>query len=516
MRFVMIGVFLVFPALVGADLTAARARVVPDARPKQLRELQAKLDQVNVQLAQLGSYLDQVKALHVQVIRLQQVVQQLERVAEAPAALDRKIDEVKRGLAELERRVGQLRLRKVRIAHQSAQVSSSSGARAGYDGGFYVASRSGNYRLTVGGVLRLTFRAGEVTGNAALEPPEKVDLLQMNLPNAMLMFSGNLFSKKLSYYLELEFGGGNTVALNDLYLHFRACQYFGVTAGQFQAGFARQQALDPYDIMFVDSSPTSLLFGRGRDIGLKLHFYQWKDRIFEEIGVFNGAGVNAGGNDNVDFLYMARVGIAPLGAVPGMDGDLRSGKRPLRFQLAGAYMFLPMPSGRDLDGKHGMDNLFVHQAAAELTAVWAGFSLNGEFFYRLEDHGAAVTELPEPEKRRRSFLGGYAQLSYTIRLRMLLQLTARYSYAEPVGFWQRAGERLSFGWSSPLAGLDNAGMPEKIHEVTAGVNLYVLKKHVKIIANYTYLNERGYTLSDSTGKQNRNVHLGSLLLQGRF
>lgn len=525
MRHALIGVWLLATALLGAQPAMARAPASRTAgpRPAKIATLQAKIDKLNKQLASLGSYHAQVKDLQVRVIRIKQVLDRLERAAQAPRTLAVELDKVRRRIDELVRRVERVRLDKVRVAYEKAEQRSAAGkVGAGYDGGFFIASGNGRYRLQLNGILRLTARAGQVTGTADLHPPEPIHLLGMDLPGGFLQFSGNVFTTKLTYLVELDFGGARGVALNDFALHLRTCNYFGITVGQFPVGFSRQQVADPYDTLFVDTSPAALAFGVGRDIGVKLHFYQWKDRVFQELAVFNGAGFNSGGNDNVDLMYVARLGIAPLGPVPGAEGDLRKGSRPFRFRVAAGYLFNPMPAGRDLDGQDGMDSIFVHQVAAELTLVAKGFSFNGEFYYRLEDHGEAVPDLPEPEQRLRPSFGGFAQAAYTVK-RIWLQPTVRYTYVEPVGWWRHGEGAMSYGWTSPMGGATEPTadgpvglIPESVHEVTVGVNWYAFGQHLKLFLNYTYLWERGYRFSTDSTRRSRQVHLGSLLVQGRF
>lgn len=519
MRHALIAVMMAVGLLAGVGPALARAPAPPPAR---LTALQAKIDKLNKQLASLSTYHAVVKDLQVRVIRIKQVLARLERAAQAPKTLTVELEKLRRRIVALAKRVERVRLAKVRVAYEKAELKSSKGVNGGYDGGFFIASGNDRYRLQINGILRFTARVGQGGKTSPdLLPDEKYHLLGLNVPGGFLQFSGNVFTKKLTYILELDFGGARGVALNDFALSLRPNKYFSITVGQFLVGFSRQQVADPYDTMFVDTSPGALTFGVGRGIGLKLNLYQWKDRIFQELAVFNGAGINSGGNDNADLMYVGRVGIEPLGPVPGAEGDLRSGSRPFRFRVAAGYLFNPMPSGRDLDGTDGMDSIFVHQVAAEIALVAKGFAFNGEFYYRLEDHGKAVTELPEAEKRMRPFLGGFAQAAYTIK-RIRLQPTVRYSYTEPVAWWRIDGG-MSYGWSSPvgfapdpITGDDLVLQPESVHELTVGVNWYVFNQHLKLILNYTYLWERDYRAPTSGAKRSRQLHMGALLIQGRF
>lgn len=504
-------------------LSGARPAGARAAAPRPtVSKLRQKLDELNKKLASLGSYHAQVKDLQIRVIRIQQVLDRLARAAEAPKTLATDLDKLRQRVVELAKRIERVRLDKVRVAYEKAELRAPGGVQAGYDEGFYIAAGNGRYRLQINGILRFTMRGGQVTGTSELTPPSKIHRLGLNVPNGFLQFSGNVFTKKLSYLVELDLGGGQGVRINDLALHLRTCPYFAITAGLTSVGFSQQQIFDPYDTLFVDASPAVLAFMRGRDVGLKLHFYQWKERVFQELGVFNGGGFGTGGNDDVDLMYVARVGLEPLGKMPAVEGDQRTGARPFRFRVAAGYLFNAMPAGRDLDAKDGMDSIFMHQVAAELALIVGGFSFNGELYYRAEDHGKAVTQLPDPEEQHRTALGAFAQASYTFR-RYWLQPVVRYTYLEPVAWWSQENNMLAQGWTSPIkgaseftAGGDVALVPESVHEVNVGLNWFVYHPNLKVMLNYTYLWERGYRLSTVSGKLSRQVHLGTLLLQGRF
>jgi len=499
--------------LVPGVALAAPARPAPHGGG--LASLNKELAEVRSQLAKLDSFLDQVKDLYVRLGRLQRVVDRLERAAQAPADLDRKVSRLQAALRRVRQRLEAVRLARARPA---SFASGGGGARAGYDHGFYVASADDRYRLTFNGVLRTWFAVGQVVGPAALRPEEPVDLVTFGLPTGIGMVDGHVFTKRLQYHIEFNLGGEG-FELWDFRFHYRPCDYFGVTVGQFPVGYSDQQVMDPYDINFAYTSVGALMFGVGRDVGLKLHFYQWKDRLFEELALYNGGGMNTLKNDNIDLLYQFRAGIAPLGAVPTEEGDFRDGPRPLRFQIAAGYFFLPMPTGEDLDGKDGVDNMFVHQAAAELILVAKGFAINGEFFYRYEDRGEAVTQLIPPQKRRRHRFGGWAQASYYIRS-IHLSLAAQYSYADSVAFWRRNAGAMVYGWSSPLGMRSDteraSEAPEAVHEVGAAVTFLAFDKHLKLMLDYHYLYEQGYTVLGRATHPSRQGHLVTLMTQARF
>lgn len=488
------------------------------ARP-EVAKAREELEEVRKGLARLDSHLDQVKDLQLRLLRLAQVVDRLDRAAQAPADLERELRRLRRQLRALGRQVEEGRHEVARVRAYAREGGGRSGGGAGYDGGFYVASSSGRYRLQVNGLLHSRFQVGQATGPAALLPEEPVHLVGFDIPTGILMLDGHVFSPKLQYRIELEIGPGG-FELRDLAFHYRPCPWVGVTFGQFPVQFSQQWYHYPYEILFSDVSAAAASFAPGYDLGVRLHLYQWGDRVFQELSVFNGGGLDAASNDNVDLLYQVRAGVLPLGPVPDEEGDFRRGRRPPRMRLAAGYLFMPMPTGRDLDGKEGMDASWVHQAAAELSFWWRGFFLNGEFYVRHEDRGAAVTQLSPPERRRVNRLGGFGQAAYYFRP-LRLALAGRYSYAEPVTFWRRREEALVPGWSSPLGMapttvLGRDGLPEAVHEATGGLVFFAFRRHVKLVLSYTWLYERGYVVEGRAGSPSRQGHLVTLLGQARF
>jgi hypothetical protein len=484
--------------------------------PAGVAGLRGQLADLRARLAKLDSLLDQVKDLYVRLGRLQRVVDRLERAAEAPADLDRRLTAVSARVQALGQRIERLRLARVRAA--ATPPADTAGVRAGYDGGFYVASARGRYKINVNGVLRTWLRVGQAVGPAALRPEEPVDYLTLGMPTGILMVNGNLFSKRLQYHIELEMSGAG-FSLYDFLFHYRACDYFGLTLGQYPVAFSAQQVHDPYDILFADTSVGALMLGVGRDVGITLHFFQWQDRLFQELSVFNGGGKNTLENDNIDFLYQLRLGASPLGKVPAEEGDFRDGPRPLRLLVTGAYLFVPMPTGEDLDNDGVVDNSFVHQAGAQLQLVAHGFSFNGEFYYRYEDRGEAVTQVDPPRTRERHRFGGYAQAAYYIRP-IHLAVGARYSYADAVSFWKRSANAREYGWSSPLSVRSDTVLerdaPQAVHEVGATVIFLAFAKHLKLMLNYSWLYERGYAVQGRAHRPSRQGHLATLMAQARF
>jgi hypothetical protein len=152
-----------------------------------------------------------------------------------------------------------------------------------------------------------------------------------------------------------------------------------LTVGQFRVPFSRQNLLPsvgyqlPDTAYFVASS-----FIVDRDIGGMIWSELFEGRLKLEIGMFNG-NVPARGQTvktDPDFLYAARLEVAPFGKAPRFEGDLR----PLGMQ----HRFLMTLGASAMKHKANELNWDRNWVGADLAAYWEGASLYGEFYYHVD------------------------------------------------------------------------------------------------------------------------------------
>ncbi len=154
----------------------------------------------------------------------------------------------------------------------------------GYNGGFFVGSPDGAFKLAINGRLqaRLVFES--------LDGDPRENQSQFSLPRVRLKLSGHAFSERIAFALEFDFGKGG-VRLKDGYAEFKILdRWLFVEVGQFKRPFSRQQLSSSAKQQFVDRAITDAYFKGGRDLGVMLHSHKMKAPIEYAVGLFNGTG----------------------------------------------------------------------------------------------------------------------------------------------------------------------------------------------------------------------------------
>lgn len=504
----------------------------------ELEKLSAQNRSLQLSIQQLQIELNKVKALlkaqgtaqktHPELLkRLDAMEARLKAASERVAAVSAR-------QADFERR---------QAARASAQPApSATGWRAGYTDGFFIASPTNRFRLKIDGFVRTLYALYVVYPErrdvTALDPSRHIDKQGLQLLGARLRFTGHLFSPRIRYALSLE--AAYSPHLRIASLTFKPWDFMEVTVGQFKVPDSYQYLKLSGWMLFTDRAAATLGFASGHDIGALVTFRQWKARVFQQVGVFNGSGANAP-NDNLDLLYLVRFGVEPFGRMPVTEDDV---KRTRTFRLHGAVSgsYNLVRTG-DTDGDRVYDdNKAVYKVGVELAVAWKGLSAQAEFFYRVEDHGKTVSPEHCPAfysdnnrscDRFQKYWGVYAQTGYYVWKG--LQLAARYSYADVFDkHWGRSGSLTAAGavarsnglgglaggwarsWYSPLAVAYPSFGPRHVHEATGAV-LYDLGTHfnmaghrLRVGLEYTSYWELGWRVEDATTgfftDEDRQVH----------
>lgn len=252
------------------------------------------------------------------------------------------------------------------------------------------------------------------------------------LSRAQLYWKGTVFSKDLSYKVQIDFGKGNT-SLKDFYFDYCvADKMLCVRPGQFKRPFSRQQITSDSNFELVDRSITDAAFGGGRDIGLMLHDNYEKSPTFEyAIGIFNGTGergtfsgtADAEGNvsgsvTNVPKMWhpaaTLRLGYNYGEGVKGYsEADLEGGG--LRLSIGGS-----VESHFDATGTKD-DSLVKMEADAMIKL--AGLSVSGAVYRTTQQDGANFGD------RTLGDGGAHAQLGYVIA--KMFEPVLRYGIVDP-------------------------------------------------------------------------------------
>jgi hypothetical protein len=168
----------------------------------------------------------------------------------------------------------------------------------GYDKGFFLTDSKGLFKLVINGRLqgRFTFQNVEShktddTG-ADVSATEAEKGYQFSIPQARLKLSGYVFSDRVNYWLQADFGNKGNPILHSAFGDFVLVKdALHVRVGQWARPFSRQQITSSGNFRMVDRAITDKAFGCGRDIGVALHDnYEKSPKLEWVIGLFNGTG----------------------------------------------------------------------------------------------------------------------------------------------------------------------------------------------------------------------------------
>lgn len=199
------------------------------------------------------------------------------------------------------------------------------------------------------------------------------------LTRARPIFRGQL-NARTSFHLELR--TVPNVELLDLRLHFELVEGLRLTVGRFRVPFSRQEMTSESRLQLPDRA-SFIANTPGRQLGTKLRYETGFGALPErfltvEAGIYNGesakerAPIN---NIDEDYLYAARVQVAPFGAPAVLfEGDVR----PLE---ARAQPLVVVGASWTFDTRGPQNgNYDQRRLGADLLALWHGVSLYGEFY----------------------------------------------------------------------------------------------------------------------------------------
>jgi hypothetical protein len=203
------------------------------------------------------------------------------------------IAELKQELAELKQQNGQDWLTEQRsseirgivqdvLADADTRTSlQSSGAMAGYNNGFFLASPDGNFSLKVGGQIQIRWVMNSAKDQNTLWGFEN--------RRTKLDFQGNVFSKDWTYRVRNNFTAELGVSdLEFAYVQKAMDNGMSIRVGQFQAPWLREVLVDSSMQLAAERSIVAQLFGQGYSQGI-----QWgmeSDSFRINAGLFDGIG----------------------------------------------------------------------------------------------------------------------------------------------------------------------------------------------------------------------------------
>lgn len=493
-RAVMVATVLLFHAAT-VDAQAPR-------KPNQTRveQLQKRVDEALKASADVPSLLKSVQQLQEELRQLRQQLGKSRTVTREFKALRDKLD-------QLDHRLGDMELRLSALALQAA-----SKPIAGYDDGFFLRSRDDRFLLKFRGLLQGAYFGRVVSERRQLQGTrigEHRSGYQIN--HARLIAQGHTFHPSLGYMIAVDFGRlGPPATILDAYVQLRWHRMLNIRLGLMRTPFGRQYALPLRSMTFIERSPVTFNFYPGRDLGLKLYGEVLSSRRFGtvsyQVGMYNGGGPAVLDDNNLDFLYAARVVYEPLGPLANSEREYAVLRRP-HVAIGGSFFFTLAPTDaairagetdttkiaqlRDQDQDGEVDNVAIYSAAGELAVHWFGFNLQGELFYRREDPGAVSSS--------RTFWGTYDQLGW-YHSSTGLEGAVRYGYwqVQRYGDVSKRADELG-GANGKVIG------PTSVHEIAGVFNTWLLDNRIKLQAQYAHRWLRN--LADLSGKKAADKHL---------
>lgn len=289
-----------------------------------------------------------------------------------------------------------------------------------------------------------------------------------------LAIGGHLLTHHLRYYFQFGFAARDVetdfpMPLRDAYLEWQPVPSFALRVGQMKVPYGLQRVISSSALAFADRGLTIAEFNLDRDVGLMVmsdDLGEWNGRLRYRIGAFGGQGRNRFGAENA-VLLAARVQVLPFGE---FDVDTESDfDRSDRFRIAvGASAAYNIHSRRQRStfGDTFADTRFdyVH-LGADLHVKYLGLALLSEFMFRGTER--ARDPLAMDGVIARQGYGVQVQLGWMLP-EVPLEVVGRYSYQH--AFAESAGSGLF-----------------TMHEVSGGLNYFLLRHNLKVQADYAYL-----------------------------
>lgn len=380
------------------------------------------------------------------------------------------------------------------VTQRTATVADAS--RAGYDGGFLIASKINteldaegySYLMRINGFAQLRDTVFDAKGSGD-------DLNQLQLKRARLIFSGHAFNPDVRYFVQIDgrSSSGDTLRILDYSLAYDfGHRNWGLDAGTigFKTGlykmpFSLARYLSGKQLQFADRSMASMFFDVNRSLAWGLYGrtntlnmpLNWEVALFNGL-VTGGAETGSSGSLDNNNAVSARIYGFPIGDWGSSElADLEYHETlACRAGMGFAYSTIDRSGSTEFDALRVVDTgdrlssllpvaidqynvaLYSVDAAAKLL----GSSLTGEYYFRnISDfRGGALPDLFDH--------GFWIQAGWFV-IPSKLELLSRWSRVQ--------------GNSGTLGGSQRSS-----EEIAAGTVWYFKEQHSKLTVDATYLN----------------------------
>jgi len=363
-------------------------------------------------------------------------------------------------------------------------------------GPFRLISQNGQNALTLGFAGQLQGTAG--IADVGSEDPDNA--LGPRLRRIRLVLQGSFLTKHLQYAFQLS-TAPRSLEIMDFLLEYRFHRHLRLRVGQYKIPFTSHRAGSFKTVTFVDWSMLVAAFGSERQLGVHLHNDDAGPAgFFYAVGVFTGQNARKANaqlyawtwgetlpnpsdltapapRDPLHPELVARLAYKTRGILTKQDTDFKGGPLRVAVTLGLAWDLNP--------------NLYLDQAlraAAELLLKARFASFHAALYL-------ATSRADERFSQRFAMLGGLVQTSYLIKRRweVALRYTVLHFDQRLLDDARRRAGDLINAETDPVAraALENqyssAGTIQREHEVTAGVNWYLVQNDLKLQLDLAWL-----------------------------
>jgi len=398
--------------------------------------------------------------------------------------------------------------------------------QAGYDNGFYIQTADKNFKFQFNGYFQYRYVFGAYQPQQAVGTPASPngDANGFGFRYARLIFSGNVFSPRLTYFIQSDFAGGNGTsnqdffAEKDLWVAYRFKKWLQVKAGSYLVPFTHVEYISS-GLEMVDFNSVEWPFDPVRAMGASVFGDIIPNKFNYDFMINNGANTNADGGPTSGALdnrlgFAARWEIGTRISDFGMEPDLRWSKH-LQWMLgvgldfdsqthaAGAF-----PAGQTTDVIPGLVNPQtgnymanyvptgnIYRATVDWQMHYRGFAFSPVLFYQdTNDSGGSpssgnlTTNYGNSSAQQFAY---YLQAGYFI-VPHKWELAASY------------GQMYQFGQNTTMSAYE------------AGVNYYIIGDNVKLQLDEIYTPRAAFTSQFAETYVNNANYVTELQLQVKF
>lgn len=397
----------------------------PDVLENETNDLKKQLKQMEEAFLKQQELIQQlVSSASKQQEQIQELKNRIEKISENSAIVAK--EEIKE---EVKQEVGNY------LASDEAREKLGLGLQDKYElvNGYYLPdkekasigfqTRDGNYSFNMG--FRFQSRFTYRDNDEDFEEPDKTDI---DIRRARLCFGGNIYSKDVNYYVEID-GDSFEVNLRDYYVWWSPLEELNIKTGYFKVPANRQWNSSGFKLLFQDRSIASDAFKQDRDYGLDIFGRPFDGHMEYHAAVFRGAGQNPakvlGRDENInnELLYVLTARYYPFGWYNSYNiatgWDETDVKYEEKFKaVIGASMVY---NAKERDKKLADTDSVIGNI--DVGMRYRGFTWDSEYYIRSND--------PEADGGDSIISNGfYTQAGCFIMLKKL-ELAVRYSLFDP-------------------------------------------------------------------------------------